>query len=68
MPQQPNSSDCGLFMLRFTKEFMTARTAPFHCGNLDQRKWFDPMEVSESKVAQPRCLVLFSVLDCHISD
>lgn len=46
VPQQPNSSDCGLFMLHFTELFMTCRAAPFHPGNLDQRNWFDPEAVS----------------------
>jgi len=46
VPRQPNGSDCGIFLLRFAKEFLSNP----HCGtdekNLwgDRRKWFDPQE------------------------
>lgn len=44
VPQQTNSSDCGLFLLKFAQLFASE---PLDSGNitLDHRKWFDPRSV-----------------------
>lgn len=52
VPQQPNFSDCGLFMLQYVEHFFSSPIPTYETQDMNLRYWFDASHIAENKRRQ----------------
>lgn len=63
VPQQPNFSDCGLFMLEYVEAFFRNPIPTFEAKNMNLKKWFD-----ETTFGVTKRMEIFHYIRCKIQE
>lgn len=49
VPQQPNFSDCGLFLLQYVESFFSQPIPNYNPKDINLKTWFTPASITENK-------------------
>lgn len=49
VPQQPNFSDCGLFLLQYVESFFSQPIPNYNPKDINLKTWFTPASIAENK-------------------